>query len=63
MEDDPRRNPFSRRERVISTGVSVVVALVIMKVTHSLIWGLVTFLVFGIFVNGFLLWKRDRRKK
>lgn len=63
MQDDPRINPFNSRERVISTGASVLVAVVVMALTRSLIWGLVTFLVFGIFANAFLLWRRDRRKR
>ncbi len=56
--DDGRRNPFSGRERAVSTGSSVIAGIIVMAITKNVVWGLVTFLAFGIIINGILLWRK-----
>lgn len=55
---DAPRNPYSGRERAVSTGSAVIAGIIVMAITKNLVWGLVTFLAFGIIVNGFLLWRK-----
>jgi len=56
--DDPNHNPFTGRERLISTGASLIAGIIVMASTKSVVWGLVTFLSFGIIVNALLLWRK-----
>ena len=56
--EDTQQNPFSGRERLVSTGVSLILGVIVMSITKNVVWGLVTFLVFGIIVNALLLWRK-----
>ena len=56
--DDPRRNPLTAGERVLSTAVSVAAGIIVMRVTRSLWWGLLAFGVLQVGVNAYLVWRK-----
>ena len=58
---DPFQSPFTRRERFISTGVAVIIGIVVMAVTKNVLWGMVTFLVMGVAINVALLSRKKGR--
>ena len=53
-------SPLTSKQRRISTGVSLAVALAVMWRTENLLWGFVTFLVVGVLVNALLYLRRPR---
>lgn len=61
--DDPRYKPFTLKQQLLSTGVSVGVALLILWATQSVVWGFVTFFVLSIAVNAVMLGIRDRKQR
>ncbi len=54
-------DPIGRRNRWITNIVSVVVAIVVMAVTQSLLWGLATFFLLGIVLNLAILMRQGGR--
>ena len=58
--DDFGANPLTRPQRLISTGISVVVGIIVMAITEQLLWGLVTFMVLGVLLNGAILYRSRR---
>lgn len=60
---DWRKSPFSGAERVFSLTVSVGAGIAVLAATRSLGWGLLTFLLVGVPVNAYLLWRRNKKGK
>lgn len=53
-------SPLTRRQQLLSTVIALVVGFIVMAATRNVIWGFVTFMVFGIIVNAIVL---ARQKK
>jgi len=58
---DPFQSPFTRRERLFSTGAAVAIGIIVMAATKNVLWGLVTFLVLGVAINALLLSRKKGR--
>ncbi len=53
-------SPFTRRQQLLSTVASVAAGFAIMAATKNVIWGFVTFMLFGVLMNALILFRQKK---